>query len=434
VAVEFEAADFDGDGLEELVVTGNSRNLTYLEHTPSGLSHGFLEQGTWYADLELVDYDNDGLRDILAVDGNRLRWFRGRGGGAFGSRELLATLPSSGGDLTAHDMDGDGDLDVVLNLRDGFHWFENDDACLGVGDADSDGICNDADLCAGDDSTGDSDGDGVCNDRDTCSTDDLTTPDGDGDGICDSDDLCVGDDDAGDVDGDGICGDLDTCSTDDLTTGDFDADGVCDSDDLCAGDDATGDSDFDGICGDRDICAGADVTGDPDRDGICTNRDLCFGDDPTGDADGDGICEDLDVCTGDDATGDPDRDGLCTDVDLCFGDNTAGDADGDGACDPWLRVVGALVPGGTLTLQFDNLQPGAATAYLVSARLGTPTCRMGACTELDGFFNLGTATADAQGRATKTAALPAQLPPQLYFQAVEITGGAATVSNRVEVP
>ncbi|HMV69746.1 MAG TPA: hypothetical protein PKA64_23085 [Myxococcota bacterium] len=62
--------------------------------------------------------------------------------------------------------------------------------------------CIDADLCD------DSDGDGVCDDLDICDGDDATG-DSDADGVCDSDDLCVGDDVTGDTDGDGVCDDQD---------------------------------------------------------------------------------------------------------------------------------------------------------------------------------------------------------------------------------
>jgi phosphodiesterase/alkaline phosphatase D-like protein len=65
----------------------------------------------------------------------------------------------------------------------------------------------------------------------------FTTPagcsagDNDGDGVCDDVDLCVGDDQLGDEDFDGVCDDLDVCLGDDAT-GDSDADGVCDDSDF----------------------------------------------------------------------------------------------------------------------------------------------------------------------------------------------------------
>lgn len=119
--------------------------------------------------------------------------------------------------------------------------------CPILGDADGDAVCDDVDVCLGDDLFGDADGDGVCDDLDLCSGDD-TLGDADGDGVCDDLDACVGDDTLGDADGDLICDDLDLCAGDD-TLGDADGDFVCDDLDLCDGDDTLGDPDGDGICG-----------------------------------------------------------------------------------------------------------------------------------------------------------------------------------------
>ena len=96
----------------------------------------------------------------------------------------------------------------------------------------------------------------------------------DGDGVCDEDDVCEGDDATGDADGDGICDDRDACTGDDAQ-GDIDQDGTCDDLDLCEGDDATGDEDGDGLCGDLDPCLGDNATGDADGDGRCADVDEC---------------------------------------------------------------------------------------------------------------------------------------------------------------
>jgi hypothetical protein len=81
-------------------------------------------------------------------------------------------------------------------------------------------------------------------DNDCDGTVDQGLVDTDDDGICDEIDLCTGDDASGDTDGDGICDELDLCTGDDAT-GDTDDDGICDEIDLCTGEDATGDTDGD---------------------------------------------------------------------------------------------------------------------------------------------------------------------------------------------
>ncbi len=63
------------------------------------------------------------------------------------------------------DNDCDGDTD------------EADSECVACPDDDGDGVCNDVDVCDGDDASGDTDGDGICDDTDLCT-------DVDGDGFC----------------------------------------------------------------------------------------------------------------------------------------------------------------------------------------------------------------------------------------------------------
>ncbi len=247
----------------------------------------------------------------------------------------------SGNDASG-DSDGDGvcdDVDLCAGNdatgdSDGDGVCDNLDVCSGndaSGDSDGDGVCDDVDLCAGNDATGDSDGDGVCDDSDLCFGDNASG-DSDGDGVCENVDVCLGDDAAGDSDSDGVCDDLDACPGFD-DSADADADTVPDGCDLCQGDDATGDSDNDGVCDDVDFCQGDDATGDSDSDGVCDDVDFCQGDDATGDSDNDGVCNDADVCEGNDASGDSDNDGVCDDADLCQGNDAAGDSDGDGVCD-----------------------------------------------------------------------------------------------------
>jgi hypothetical protein len=294
-----------------------------------------------------------------------------------------AVCPGPAPQLVCNDDGGEGtrslitrtvdEGDVILVVVDGYGSSSCGDYVLTVdcasGDADGDGVCDDADpcpvdalddsdgdgscdvddLCAGDDATGDSDGDGVCDDTDACP---LSDPDdADGDGTCDDVDLCVGDDAAGDTDGDGVCDDADACPLD--APDDADGDGVCDSVDLCVGTDATGDSDGDGFCDDADVCPSqSDDQTDSDGDGAGDACDACPASAPD-DADGDGICDDVDLCFGDNATGDTDGDGTCDDLDdadtdgdgitdedeACYGtDPTLSDSDGDGLLD-WEEIT-----------------------------------------------------------------------------------------------
>ena len=73
-------------------------------------------------------------------------------------------------DECAAGTDDCGVNELCVNLEPG---FECELQCP-EGDADGDGVCDDVDVCEGDDATGDSDGDGVCDDLDACPAADVT--------------------------------------------------------------------------------------------------------------------------------------------------------------------------------------------------------------------------------------------------------------------
>ncbi|MCA9582334.1 MAG: hypothetical protein KC416_11105 [Myxococcales bacterium] len=83
-------------------------------------------------------------------------------------------------------------------------------------------------------------------DNDCDSSVDEGTPDGDSDGVCDELDVCPGHSDSVDTDNDGTADGCDPCPND--ANDDSDEDGSCDGDDLCQGDDDSGDEDGDGYC------------------------------------------------------------------------------------------------------------------------------------------------------------------------------------------
>ncbi len=131
-------------------------------------------------------------------------------------------------------------------------------------DADSDGICDEFDVCTGAAEV-DTDGDGICDDIDTCpgGPDEF---DADDDGVCDTLDVCIGASEV-DTDGDGICDELDTCPGG-VDGVDSDGDGVCDTLDVCPGGDDLVDSNGDGV---PDDCEGGDCdeATEVELDGVC---------------------------------------------------------------------------------------------------------------------------------------------------------------------
>lgn len=144
---DVRAGDLDGDGDLDLAVAvfGYARGqILWLENR--GELH-FVEHELYSAPgtihVPLGDFDGDGDLDLAAVvsqDEEELIIFENRGSGEFHPRRIWKTenldLGSAG--LVATDLDGDGDLDLLLpagdNLEDaeaypqpyhGCFWFEN---------------------------------------------------------------------------------------------------------------------------------------------------------------------------------------------------------------------------------------------------------------------------------------------------------------------
>lgn len=124
--------DFDGDGRDDLYTTTTSgdnrlwRNLgdgSFELHDPDGV-HALDEKingGTTF-----VDYDGDGLLDLLVLARGRHTLLKGQPGGGFADVTDAAGLTREGeGESAAWaDFDGDGHLDLYI-----VHWyFEGDES------------------------------------------------------------------------------------------------------------------------------------------------------------------------------------------------------------------------------------------------------------------------------------------------------------------
>jgi len=242
-------------------------------------------------------------------------------------------------------------------------------------DSDGDGIC-DSDDCSPENPDLPSDIITSCDDGDPntdndvyavgscdCRGEIIVCPDGDSDGTCDEDDICTGHPDGIDTDGDGTPDGCDECpnNADKTEAGDCgcddmdtDGDGICDSVDQCPGFDDFEDDDNDGYPNGCDQCpdngdkseagdCGCDDK-DSDDDGICDALDCnpnspglpstfvisCDDGDPNtiNDIYAIGSCE----CIGEPIGGctDTDEDGVCDEDDLCPGYDDNNDFDNDG--------------------------------------------------------------------------------------------------------
>ncbi|GAB5521202.1 MAG: hypothetical protein RhofKO_34530 [Rhodothermales bacterium] len=171
------AADMDGDGdLDVLSAALDRRSFVWYPNTDGQGTFGaprFIADNTISPRLmHAADLDGDGDLDVLTSAGTfqfavfaEVRWYRNTDGqGTFESVQEVYDDDAEVGHITTGDVDGDGDLDVLLagSFTNELVWFENTDglgsfgpkqelgvggfpAFIGVTDVDQDG---DADVVA----------------------------------------------------------------------------------------------------------------------------------------------------------------------------------------------------------------------------------------------------------------------------------------------
>lgn len=159
--------DLNGDGRPDLIAGGHASGGLVWYENPSWKKHVIAAEGVFGTDGETADVDRDGDADVLAIEGRRVVWYENpswtphpvaatrlhdievadydgdgrvdiaaRNQGSFGSRgntlhffrqeapdkwtEGAVAIPDGEG-LLAADMDGDRDLDIVIER----YWLEN---------------------------------------------------------------------------------------------------------------------------------------------------------------------------------------------------------------------------------------------------------------------------------------------------------------------
>lgn len=118
------AADFDNDGLSDLVAAGEglvawrNRDTRFEAWSPSGLTAEDADA------LVAADFDNDGRLDLAAAGGGGLTVLGQNDAGGFESRTVDGG-PASASALAAVDLDGDGDLDLLTAGPEGLHRLDN---------------------------------------------------------------------------------------------------------------------------------------------------------------------------------------------------------------------------------------------------------------------------------------------------------------------
>ena len=105
------AGDLNGDGRADLVV-GSVLGGLYWYQNPAWTKRVISPSIKTQEDLEVVDLDRDGRRDVVAATTNAVTWFKNNGGGTSWTGRALVTGRDLH-DLEVADLDGDGRLDLI---------------------------------------------------------------------------------------------------------------------------------------------------------------------------------------------------------------------------------------------------------------------------------------------------------------------------------
>ena len=136
---DFDAADINGDGkLDVLSYSRNTHNIVYFKNEGSSLSftdytiiHEFDNLYDLYSCVEPYDIDQDGDIDIIVCIQSKqgIYWLENIDGeGSFDVLKLLADTEEYGNlssNVWLGDLNGDNDIDIIGRLDSRYYKFEN---------------------------------------------------------------------------------------------------------------------------------------------------------------------------------------------------------------------------------------------------------------------------------------------------------------------
>ena len=119
------AADFDGDGDNDLLSCAvNDGVVAWWENRGGNFVKHHIDNLPRAHTVFAADLNRDGKIDAIAGGSGNLRWYRNDGRGTF-ARKTVGSKGAWG--VSAGDIDGDGDFDILRTQRDNgdVDWFEN---------------------------------------------------------------------------------------------------------------------------------------------------------------------------------------------------------------------------------------------------------------------------------------------------------------------
>lgn len=126
---EIRVADFNGDGVSDVFVfyPGDNDCKIFTSEVVGGVLKPLYHQtisvlptGKIWDKLEMVDFNGDGLTDIVNFDNNGYQLLKSDGSGYMSVTQ--ATWPTKKYDMSFGDFNGDGKTDILLKGLDGTDW------------------------------------------------------------------------------------------------------------------------------------------------------------------------------------------------------------------------------------------------------------------------------------------------------------------------
>ncbi|MFC1758606.1 FG-GAP repeat domain-containing protein, partial [Planctomycetota bacterium] len=130
---EIEVGDLDGDGDPDILAGSNSDNdLTWYENTGNatfGKEQLISNEMKNLQSVAMADLDDDGDPDVLSAsyDDDKIAWYENLGGGNWGVQQVINSRANGAINVKTADVDGDGDQDVLsaAALDATVGWYEN---------------------------------------------------------------------------------------------------------------------------------------------------------------------------------------------------------------------------------------------------------------------------------------------------------------------